>query len=368
MVAHQTSPMGMALGMTLVVVGALSKTLGFQFWHYSHERESDRPIYCRKYWWVGLFFDMVVLLACDSFSYALLPLSFIAPFAGLSILFNAVLCHYGLIGVYEPLTAHELTISCIIVIGILMVALATTIGVSTRETPLYEYLALVKTPKFILLASLVGAAAVAWISAHVVPALRRATGLDRWSAHSGAVLTSATLVAACAAMTQMWMKVFSEFWHTVGRSGGGGILSGMGVAAHLGLGLFAATQLVLLQLMLGPGRALSLAVPAYQAITLLFTELVGGLLLHEFAGLSDVASAVCALGVTITLCGLALLSHLKEQAKIRRAKAGLEPTAMLPGSPMSKWLGGDAAINESGAAGAAGRASPPKESDGLISH
>ena len=84
-----------AFGLCFVLAGTTSVAVGLHLWKWSHETEAELPLLRRKKWWLGLFFGCILLLICDTISYALLPLSLIAPFGGLPILISASLSAGG---------------------------------------------------------------------------------------------------------------------------------------------------------------------------------------------------------------------------------------------------------------------------------
>jgi hypothetical protein len=86
----ESTPFEIFVGIFLVLCGAAFVTIGMHLWKWSHETETKLPLLQRWRWWLGLFFSLVLLLAVDMVSYALLPLSLVAPFGAAPIFISAV--------------------------------------------------------------------------------------------------------------------------------------------------------------------------------------------------------------------------------------------------------------------------------------
>ena len=75
--------MQFTLGLIFVVGGCLSSACGFLLMKRSGQVESELPLWLRWRWMLGFLCLGVLQTVCDAASLSLLPLSVVAPFAGL---------------------------------------------------------------------------------------------------------------------------------------------------------------------------------------------------------------------------------------------------------------------------------------------
>ena len=260
--APPTPPGKIVIGIVLVVLGSLCVSVGFHFWKWSHEVEGDLPIWKRWRWWVGLVSSMLAPLGCDAASYALLPLALIAPFGALPILFSGLFAATGWFGVLEPLTRLDVLAMFIIASGVTLVS-CVTVSTGVSEVTLTAYTRDVSRALFVVPASLILFFDVLWLTLHKLPSLSRR--VEPHLQTTAATLFTAFLAAASSSFSQVFMKVFSESLHEWGD--GSKHLFARGITWYGLLGLIASggTNLLLLQLLLGRGRRINIAVPAYQA-------------------------------------------------------------------------------------------------------
>lgn len=103
------------IGIGLVVLGSVSGGLGFNLISKSSRTEVDQPLWRRPLLATGLFLSTVVNTAMDLISYALVPLSTIAPLGGVAIVAAAGFSALGISGEKEPITkAKVLGIGCVV--------------------------------------------------------------------------------------------------------------------------------------------------------------------------------------------------------------------------------------------------------------
>lgn len=110
------------LGIALVVVGSIFCGLGFNLVKRSSFTESDKPFYCRKWLILGVFLSTVVSTGLDLVSYALVPLTVIAPLGGVSIVAATAFAVLGLSGVRESLTVLKVLGVLLVTSGIVLVS------------------------------------------------------------------------------------------------------------------------------------------------------------------------------------------------------------------------------------------------------
>ena len=100
--------MELLLGLLAIVTGCFSSALGFQLMKLSSVVEAGVPLYRAPRWLAGFFLLAVVQTLADALSLSFLPLSVVAPFAGLTICFTLLLASSGLFGEPEQLGPRDL--------------------------------------------------------------------------------------------------------------------------------------------------------------------------------------------------------------------------------------------------------------------
>ena len=106
------------LGISLISLGCLSSAIGMLFMKWSADVEADLPLYKRRRWVLGFFFLVVNATAIDVLAFAITPLSMIAPFAGLTIVFTALLASTGWIHVKEELSPTAVGCTALVLLGV----------------------------------------------------------------------------------------------------------------------------------------------------------------------------------------------------------------------------------------------------------
>jgi hypothetical protein len=111
-----------ALGVALVIVGAISGGFGMNLIKASSKLEIALPWYYRKRLMLGLFLSTVFNTCLDLVSFALTPLSVIAPLGGVSIIAACIFSSYGVGGSNEIFTKFKTVGIAMVVVGIGLVA------------------------------------------------------------------------------------------------------------------------------------------------------------------------------------------------------------------------------------------------------
>lgn len=305
------------LALILVILGTIGSAVGAHLMKWSHETETHLPWHKRWRLWLGFFFALILLFACDAWSFAVLPLSLIAPFGGLPIVISAVLTATGTCGVREPLDVCDIISMLAIFSGVTIVSVVTVSSGYTENS--LDALAknALGNPVFIVLGCITAVFDAFWISVHLVPSIRAKT-IDVWEA-DGAVwpqICSALMCAANAGFQQVFMKTVSETVHDLGSG-----VPPQRVAGHwaawtglFGLLSFGACSAIVLQFLLGPGRSISIAVPAYQSLTMIVTVAVGAYFLHELEVHRDFLSVFSfGSGIALVIVGLCFLAYRREE-------------------------------------------------------
>jgi len=110
------------LGIALVIVGSIVGGLGFNLIKRSSVKETKQPFYCRKWLVLGVFLSTVVNTGLDLVSYALVPLTAIAPLGGVSIVASTLFAVLGVSGVRESATLLKALGVLLVTSGIVLVA------------------------------------------------------------------------------------------------------------------------------------------------------------------------------------------------------------------------------------------------------
>ena len=288
------------VGLPLIVVGCASTALGFALMKRSGEVEAGRPPWLAWRWLLGFLCLAFLQTICDAASLSVLPLSVVAPFAGLTIVFSLLIAATGILGnERESLSRGDLAGTTAVLVGVTCVSLAAPH--ESHAPTLADVQSALQDPTFAVPAGGALVAAAACLVSSLASGWRHPV-----LAASGA--------ASCGAISQFAIKTLSlSVRDAVG--GGGSLLAllSLGATPLLGLGLlaFAApTQLALLNVALA-ARA-SLVVPLYQASLVSLTTLTGGVAFHEFREMAFEGSLTYGVGLLVATAGLALLSSSTE--------------------------------------------------------
>lgn len=193
------------LGLVLVTITTFTSAIGLLLFKRSADIEAHLPIWKRWRWWCGFFLSTVLLAVMDSIAYALTPLSLIAPFAGLTIVWSALLSSLGWFGFNEHLTRSDLSCTALVITGVTLVSVSASHN-NDPEPSLSELRDDFRNPLFLAYASISALLVVAWLLVSLSLCLER----YRPSKHS-ALMTfiCAYCAAACGSLTQVFMKTLS---------------------------------------------------------------------------------------------------------------------------------------------------------------
>lgn len=111
-----------AVGILLVVAGSVSGGLGMNFIKRSALLETHLPAHKRKFLLVGLFLSTIFNTCLDLISFALTPLSVIAPLGGVAIVAAAVFEALGVSGERTTLSRSRMAGTALVVVGIALSA------------------------------------------------------------------------------------------------------------------------------------------------------------------------------------------------------------------------------------------------------
>jgi len=314
------------VGITLVVIGTISVSCGFHCWNLSKATEGKQPCCCGKpLWWLGAICIAVIPTTVDSLSYSLLPLSEIAAFGALPIVWNAIICHFGWIGSEkEKVGIIDLCCFAAIMGGVILVSFTTVEAPHVRKF-LSDYQEEISEPGFIAFGSVVFTGSLLWFLMHAWPWLRSTIQLDMWPEACPMLLT-ALLTAMAAAVTQTFVKLISE---TIREFVEGASLAQLASEPTPWIGIFggiifAGQNFIVMQLFFGRDRAVSLSLPAYQGLVIIFTTIAGVAFLHELKFSPGWGVGLFVTGVAIILLGLAPLAIHQQKMMSQRKQASIE--------------------------------------------
>lgn len=110
-------------GIVVQVMSCLCAAIGLSFMKLSSLRDGDSLPIQRPLWWLGFLFLSVVATALDVVVLGILPLSMVAPFAGLTIVFSITIASFGCITDREPLTSKDVVGAALVLLGVTSVAM-----------------------------------------------------------------------------------------------------------------------------------------------------------------------------------------------------------------------------------------------------
>ena len=116
---------GWAAGLLLVLLGCLASSAGLILMKHSSTAEAQLPRLARPFWWAGFGLLLTNALFIDVAALSLAPLSLVAPFSGVTILFTAWFAASGLLYVRERVTTADFAFTTIALAG---VSLASAFG------------------------------------------------------------------------------------------------------------------------------------------------------------------------------------------------------------------------------------------------
>ncbi|KAL1521069.1 hypothetical protein AB1Y20_022624 [Prymnesium parvum] len=285
--------MELLLGLLAIVTGCFSSALGFQLMKLSSVMEASLPLYGAPRWLAGFFLLAVVQTLADALSLSFLPLSVVAPFAGLTICFTLLLASSGLFGEPEELSRSDLVGALCVLLG---VASVSVFSPHPAEEQTVDELA-AAAAKFALPLGIVLVSVAGCLGA---VAMRRPVH----------IILAAAGAASCGALSQTFLKLVSlEAKESIG---GESLFEDPTLILSLsGLLFTAPSQLRLLTAALAVARA-SLAVPLYQSSLIAFTTSIGGVAFNEFASMQGLSVWGYSGGLLLATVGLVLLSMTSE--------------------------------------------------------
>ena len=200
--------MSKLVGVGLVGCGCACAATGLLLMKASTVYEGHKPPFCRWRWLLGFTFLGVLTTVIDVYVLGILPLSVVAPFAGLTIVFSLLIAQLGLVTERELMSRTDVYGALLILLGVTLIS---TFGPeSSAGVAAADIMADFQKPFFAAFASTTLLTVGWWVSVLVLPCLRRchpgpdsavATALSAWSA------------AVCGALSQLFVKVVAVTLH-----------------------------------------------------------------------------------------------------------------------------------------------------------
>ena len=283
-------------GVLLTTLGQFVATVGLLAMKRASQQEAHAPWFRRKYFWLGLGCVLLNGCAIDVVAFSLAPLSLIAPFASLSIVYSAILAHYGILVNREGVSRRATGAMAVVICGIVF---ASAFGPhDSRPHNVHELGRDAVQPRFLVFAMFGLACIVSYL-------LWGRTRVPDGS--SKKLIWCALASSICAALSQVGLKCISEALAVTFAGDTQLIYFGFYVPV-LAIAIFAPLNVRLLEETLSQGRA-TFAIPVYQSILVTTTILAGGAFFGEFETLPNTGYLIGFLiGIAAACAGLRLLS------------------------------------------------------------
>jgi len=293
------------VGVLIAAFGEIFATIGMIFLKKADVLEGEKPLLRRRYFWKGLGLVLLNTMGCNTISYALCPLTLIAPLAALQVVLSNIFAHYGCFVLEkETITCKIKIANGMIMTGIVLTALWGPQG-DGETLSLDEMIESVSSTKFLCFLGPT-IALLALCLTTIIAEVEMGAGQKS--------LTCATGAAATTCLSTVCFKAFSicvrrtiEGHETLTRLQAWFFLVAAVGGAPLGFWLLNATVAN------GP---VVVGIPTFQALQGVFLIVCGGLFYNEF---DKPVSFLFYIGVAASLGGVFFLTTLIEQAKKQAA-------------------------------------------------
>ena len=279
-------------GVALIPVGCASSSLGLLLMKSAAEEDSSRPLVLSPRWLLGFVMLGIVATAVDVIVLGIFPLSVVAPFSGLTIVFSLLLARTGWLCAKEMLSWADIKSISLMLVGVTLVS---AFGPRDEGGPpsLATLVAAMLNPRLAIFSCVALGSAVARL---------QLKGLNR----SGVwrPVLSAFAATGCGTLSQLSLKLVST---SVGSLSLPGSLTTLALSIAA-LAIVAPLHLRLLNLTLS-SSAVALGVPLYQSLLIGCTTAAGGILFGEFDAMPAGLLATYGAGVATATAGIALLSR-----------------------------------------------------------
>ena len=284
-----------ASGMLLIPVGCLCSALGLLLMKGAADDRPDLPPWRNPRWLFGFALLGVLATVVEVLVLGVLPLSVVAPFAGLTIVFSLLIASSGALAVpAERLSRADTACIALVLLGVTLVSAFGPHDSGALTLPA-------------LLAAYTRARFAGFVAVGVTGAAIVLCPCAALAASALLPVISAFAAASCACLSQLMLKLVSTSVATLPASLGPLSL------ALVGLICSAPLHLTLLNRTLA-GSAVTIAVPCYQFLLIVCTTAAGGLLFDEFDSQSRGSLLAYGCGVVTATAGLLGLSYFSSAA------------------------------------------------------
>lgn len=325
--------MQLGLGLGLQLVGCAFAATGLAFMKLSSERDGDWPMCLRWRWWLGFLFLAILATVVEGVVLTLVPLTIVAPFAGVVILISMLIAATGCISARVPLSACD---GCGGVLTVIGIGLCSWFGPNDEQAEasltFASVLRALGDPHFKLFVSATLLSVAVWLLVVLAPPLRSVRSLAEGANLSTPL--SAYAAAVCGALSQNFLKCVSvAVGHSLSLDAPDAWLRDVWLQplmwiALAGLALCAPLQLYLIDVCLASG-AVTYAVPLYQALLVIIEIIAAAIFFRELESVSPNRLFGFGIGVAVATAGLVVLTHGE---KARSRDPSPDPTRAKPQS------------------------------------
>lgn len=323
------------VGLAISILAALSSSSSMLLLKASSDREKNRPLWRKPIWFGGFALLLLNGLMLDPAAVSLAPMALIAPMSGLNLIFSLLLARCIM---HELVGRAGLLSIAVIFTGMMIVSYC---GPHLHRVPTMAELYSRGIPWE---AWVMGFAAVAVVVSDLllihVPALQR----YRPPANSfGGCLYAALAARSCGVFVQCGLKLvatavrscidegsLNPIWTTMP-------LFPIALFCFIGL---APLQLYLLNATLGAAPA-SYAIPVYLSLGTVIATTLSGAIFREFEHHPARKTIGFAIGILVTVSGVALLSYMQGK-KEKLEKKEIQPLVDQAGGALPEPVSADA--------------------------
>jgi hypothetical protein len=347
-------------GVLLTILGQFTSTAGLLFLKRSSTEEAAKVWYTRKYFWLGVLCVFSNGAGIDIVALALAPLSLIAPFAALSIVFSNILAATGTFVRKEIVTGTALVANLAIIFGIVVVCYygphdttSHTMAEMAQDSTRKPFLLFALPSLSIIFLYIIATRVFGWYQKNTASVEEDRTGTtvsknygtmsttmavsaadslpssfpsspppppppgshltspSESSLHSAPIIKCvwcALASASCAALSQVCLKCVSEALSVTLSTGPTQLKYWQTYIPVVGILIFAPSNVKLLDEALEAAPA-TYGIPVYQSLLVICTIIGGGTFFDEFSALKSANQtyAFC-FGIVLVIVGLGMLS------------------------------------------------------------
>ena len=289
---------GWLVGVLLILIGCLCSAIGLVLMKHSTNVETALPLISRPYFWTGFLFLMTNAMVIDVIAFSLAPLSLVAPFSGITIVFTTWLASSGLLFIKETVDVYDVTSTCVALVG---VTLTSIFGPHVSDvhdaSELYSYMTKPGFRAFV--AASLAALGLLWtVFVSGAGELRAAM----WYR----IVVFAYTSALFGSISMLLLKIVGSGIRAALETDSA-FPDGFHLICILTLAGCAMVQLGFLHMTLA-NSPVSYGVPMYQTLLTVLSIIAGGIYFSEFRHMQPMPFLVFVGGVVISLCGVVLHS------------------------------------------------------------